>query len=88
MASIPARDPRPAVARPGADPHEQHLARLRTHVLTDVLAGRSLEDVDAWLGAVAGLGQEEHAALWLYGWVSADSGAQPGRHQRALGALV
>jgi hypothetical protein len=57
---------------PSADAHEQILARLREHVLADVVAGHSLDEVDDWLDGVDGLGQEEHAALWLYGWVSAD----------------
>jgi hypothetical protein len=42
------------------------------HVLADVLAAHSLEEVDDWLEGVDGLGREERAALWLYGWVSAD----------------
>ena len=57
---------------PSADPSEQFLARLRQHVLNDVLAGHSLEEVDDWLEGVDGLGREARAALWLYGWVSAD----------------
>jgi hypothetical protein len=57
---------------PSADPPEQFLARLRQHVLADVLAGHSLEEVDDWLEGVDGLGREARAALWLYGWVSAD----------------
>jgi hypothetical protein len=54
---------------PSADPPEQFLARLREHVLADVLAGHSLEEGDDWL---EGIGREERAALWLCGWVSAD----------------
>jgi hypothetical protein len=50
----------------------QLLARLREHVLADVLAGHSLDEVDDWLDGVEGLGREEPAALWLYGWVSAE----------------
>jgi hypothetical protein len=65
----------PATARRAArraDPREQLLARLREHVLADVLAGHSLDEVDDWLEGVEGLGREERAALWLYGWVSAE----------------
>ena len=45
---------------PSADPPEQFLA------------SHSPEEVDDWLEGVDGLGREERAALWLYGWVSAD----------------
>jgi hypothetical protein len=70
---------------PSADPPEQFLASLREHVLADVLASHSLEEVDDWLEGVDGLGREERAALWLNGWVSADRCAhQPGRHQGAF----
>lgn len=62
----------PAPTGPSADPREQLLARLREHVLADVLAGHSLDEVDDWLEGVEGLGREERAALWLYGWVSAE----------------
>jgi hypothetical protein len=64
---------------PSADPHEQLLAGLREHVLADVLAGHSLDEVDDWLDGVADLGREDQAALWLYGWVSADRRAFPAR---------
>jgi hypothetical protein len=57
---------------PSIDAREHLLSRLREHVLADVLAGHSLDDVDDWLDGVDGLGHEEQAALWLYGWVSAD----------------
>jgi hypothetical protein len=62
----------PAPTGPSADPREQLLARLREHVLADVLAGHSLDEVDDWLEGVEGPGREERAALWLYGWVSAE----------------
>lgn len=67
------RRARPGFTGPSADPHEQLLARLRKHMPADVLAGDSLDEVDEWLDGVAGLGQEDQSALWLYGWVSADS---------------
>jgi hypothetical protein len=60
-------------------PRIEDLVRLREHVLADVLAGHSLDEVDDWLDGVTGLGQEDHAALWLYGWVSADRRACPAR---------
>jgi hypothetical protein len=37
-----------------------------------VLAGHSLEEVDDRLEGDEGLGRDEQAALWLYGWVSPD----------------
>jgi hypothetical protein len=57
---------------PSVDARELLHARLREHVLADVLAGHSLDEVDDWLEGVDGLGHEEQAALWLYGWVSTD----------------
>jgi hypothetical protein len=55
----------PAATGPSADPREQLLARLREHVLADVLAGHSLDEVDDWLEGVEGLGREERGVVAL-----------------------
>lgn len=63
----------PPILIPGADPaHKKLIARTRAQVLADVQAGHSLDDVDDMLEGVHGLGREEQAALWLYGWASSE----------------